>query len=320
MLPNKSLRKCAAIEFPNGMSSVGFVGHCTTPKALQSAVLMMHELGKENVTDNGVTLSKNLALQHKKGFLVVDSPASVSGENANVSCLASVVRPFSLVASKKLDSSPAPVLQVNQSWYSVWQIKYATLVFGAQFLSIDSFNSLLESLGRSKKVGKDVLLHALSVGMETDRLEISKEAYNQVQASFKASVRESRSKKPKKKAGRKRQNGRGKTSNKRPKLTSKGNHKSARSSNGARPSAKLIYDGLPTIKLDYPGGWPKGWTQKTFQRQSGDSKGAVDSYFFSPQRKFRLRSKVDVLRFLGKLEECNGDEHMLETATKFRAA
>ena len=66
---------------------------------------------------------------------------------------------------------------------------------------------------------------------------------------------------------------------------------------------KLIYAGPPTRPLD--GGWPEGWIQKTFQRFGGSS---CDSYFYPPTKIQRLRSLVEVKRFLSAAEKCGGDE------------
>jgi hypothetical protein len=69
-----------------------------------------------------------------------------------------------------------------------------------------------------------------------------------------------------------------------------------------------VYFGPPTRQLDYPGGWPKGWTQKTFKRASGASVRQTDDYFYSPQLKLKIRSISQVLHFLKALEARNGDE------------
>ncbi len=73
-------------------------------------------------------------------------------------------------------------------------------------------------------------------------------------------------------------------------------------------SAKEVWSGLPTEKLD--GGWPDGWTKKTYERQSGKTAGSTDSYWYSPITQVRLRSMAEVKRFLNALAQCNGDESL----------
>ena len=74
----------------------------------------------------------------------------------------------------------------------------------------------------------------------------------------------------------------------------------------ARESAKMVFSGLPDEPL--PGGWPDGWTKKVFQRASGESKGHTDRYWFTPINQFKLRSMVEVNKFMQALEQTNGDE------------
>jgi Methyl-CpG binding domain len=72
--------------------------------------------------------------------------------------------------------------------------------------------------------------------------------------------------------------------------------------------AKLLSE-YPADK-DYlrPQGWPPGWITKEFERTSGASKGTKDRYWYSPIRHYKLRSLVQVRKFLGLLEIHGGDE------------
>ena len=73
------------------------------------------------------------------------------------------------------------------------------------------------------------------------------------------------------------------------------------------PANKLLYIGPP--KSDRKTGkWPDGWTMEIYERQSGRTKGMTDKYFFSPKKKYRLRSMVEVERFLEEMVEHKGDE------------
>ena len=59
----------------------------------------------------------------------------------------------------------------------------------------------------------------------------------------------------------------------------------------------LVYEGPP--KNDLLGGWPDGWTQKTYQRYGSTGR---DSYYYPPGSDRRYRSLVEVLRFLERWE------------------
>lgn len=77
-------------------------------------------------------------------------------------------------------------------------------------------------------------------------------------------------------------------------------------SSGKRLPAEEVWSGEPDDDLD--GGWPEGWTKKTFQRASGRSKGDFDSYWYSPIENKKFRSMNEVRRFLAALQTTNGDE------------
>jgi hypothetical protein len=68
-----------------------------------------------------------------------------------------------------------------------------------------------------------------------------------------------------------------------------------------RPRAKLIREGPPTTPFPANGGvWPPGWTERIYQRASGESKGGLDYYWYPPEGAPKLRSRPDILRFLQK--------------------
>lgn len=56
------------------------------------------------------------------------------------------------------------------------------------------------------------------------------------------------------------------------------------------------------------GGWPDGWIKRTFERQSGATKGSRDRYWYTPITQKKLRSMVEVKRFMTALQEGGGDE------------
>jgi hypothetical protein len=73
-------------------------------------------------------------------------------------------------------------------------------------------------------------------------------------------------------------------------------------------TSNLDYEGPPRKPLNVPGGWPKGWTEQSYIRMSGATKGDSDSYWFTPENQIRIRSIKNVKLFLQCLDRCKGDE------------
>ena len=80
-------------------------------------------------------------------------------------------------------------------------------------------------------------------------------------------------------------------------------------STGGNSNTK-IWEGPPTSNLPGSFTWPDGWLEAKFQRQAGETTGRVDLYWFSPIKKFKFRSRTEVVRFLTLLQQHNGDEVM----------
>lgn len=76
----------------------------------------------------------------------------------------------------------------------------------------------------------------------------------------------------------------------------------------ARKEQPPVWAGPPDEDID--GGWPKGWMKRVFARKNGASKGSTDRYWYSPKESFKLRSMVQVKKFLKALKETKGDEKM----------
>mmetsp|Transcript_20402 Transcript_20402/g.57666 ORF Transcript_20402/g.57666 Transcript_20402/m.57666 type:complete len:85 (+) Transcript_20402:1-255(+) len=72
----------------------------------------------------------------------------------------------------------------------------------------------------------------------------------------------------------------------------------------------MTFEGTPDEP--YPGNeggdWPKGWVKRMFERTGGATKGQQDRYWYSPNIGFRLRSMVEVKRFVTALDRVDGDE------------
>jgi hypothetical protein len=60
------------------------------------------------------------------------------------------------------------------------------------------------------------------------------------------------------------------------------------------------------------GGWPTGWIRRIFERKGGATKGQSDRYWYTPIAAYKLRSMVQVKKFLAALAD-GGDE---ETAKR----
>ena len=79
-------------------------------------------------------------------------------------------------------------------------------------------------------------------------------------------------------------------------------------------SSPLVWEGVPREDLGQP--WPEGWMKRTFKRMTGKSAGTVDSYWYTPVLKYKLRSVKEVKRFLRAMEvyqttdESIGKKHM----------
>eukprot|EP00536_Pseudo-nitzschia_multiseries_P003733 jgi/Psemu1/252945/estExt_Genewise1Plus.C_580111 len=74
----------------------------------------------------------------------------------------------------------------------------------------------------------------------------------------------------------------------------------------ARQEPVPTWEGSPDEKID--GGWPTGWVKRLYARKTGATKGATDRYWYSPKEKIKLRSLVQVKKFMRALEDTNGDE------------
>jgi hypothetical protein len=73
-----------------------------------------------------------------------------------------------------------------------------------------------------------------------------------------------------------------------------------------RIRAEEVFSGIPNDKnVDWS--W-EGWTKKSFRRMSGKTKGGRYSYWYTPQKNYKLRSLAECRRFNQALKLHNGDE------------
>ena len=69
-----------------------------------------------------------------------------------------------------------------------------------------------------------------------------------------------------------------------------------------------IWEGVPSDVVTFDVDWSKGWAKRTFRRKSGLSKGSTDSYWYTPQKQYKLRSLKEVERFVRFCAESSNDE------------
>jgi hypothetical protein len=204
----------------------------------------------------------------------------------------------------KLASMPRPIdscaktsIAVNETWYLVWQLIYVVHTFATEFL--DGTDDTLKIL--CTKIGVDYKLAQFAVtrGMQLERNE----------GLRKRCCQKPRKRKAKRHLGSDPSARKG-PSKKRRKALSKSDTNcglKAGPNKKAKTSAKEIWFGTPGPD-EIPGGWPEGWTKRTFERQSGESKGHTDSYWYTPILKMKLRSIKEIKRFMGYLHDSSGDE------------
>lgn len=94
------------------------------------------------------------------------------------------------------------------------------------------------------------------------------------------------------------------------KTTARGTTPKKRGKTSSRKSigAPEVWSGEPDDNLGEGFEWSKGWIKKKFERQSGKTKGALDSYWYSPILQKKLRSLAEVKRFIRELKANGGDE------------
>jgi hypothetical protein len=197
---------------------------------------------------------------------------------------------------RQIDSANTSIA-VNETWYLVWQLIYVVHTFLAEFL--EGSDETLKML--CSKIGVDYTLAQFAVarGMKHERDKGLRK-----RCSRKPHARPRKAKKhlgrssdllARKKAFKKRRKTLSKTDTncgptKRPHLKAGPN---------GRPAAKEIWFGKPDPK-EIPGD-AKGWSKRTFQRQSGETKGSTDHYWYTPILKKKLRSLKEVERFVNVL-------------------
>jgi hypothetical protein len=82
-------------------------------------------------------------------------------------------------------------------------------------------------------------------------------------------------------------------------------------------SAPIVWEGVPEETYPGPGNiWPNGWLKRLYERKGGATKGTKDRYWYSPVLAVKLRSMVEVKRFVAALEMYGDDEEQAKKMYK----
>lgn len=225
-------------------------------------------------------------------------------ENVALTSLASIPKFASHLVGKEFG--------LNRTWYLVWQVAFVVHSFASKFVTPREYS--LTRLCDMLNLELDLVEFAVRRGIRVrsmdefkGRVKIAETRDNAIAQPVNRRLETNLDlSKDSRKLTRKQNNS--KSSRKAARAptdkTSVYTAKGGLASNGGRPPALLIWEGVPNESLH----WPSGWTKRVFQRQSGKTKGSTDNYWYSPLRQFKLRSLVEVHGFLQLLDTCNGDE------------
>ena len=70
----------------------------------------------------------------------------------------------------------------------------------------------------------------------------------------------------------------------------------------------ILWEGPPDEPFPAGGNWPDGWVKRVCERTSGATAGQTDKYWITPGVKQRLRSTMEVRRWIKAMQITNGDE------------
>jgi hypothetical protein len=214
---------------------------------------------------------------------------------------------------RTVDRCLKATFEVNEAWYLVWQVAYITNAFARKFLPFDlsataTINYSLEQL--CSRLGVDTAMVKQAVARGVEKRTLFGKQITKKQKKRKASSLESKkaSKKARKDNSKSSKSVNKKASRAPPAVQVLGaspNSSIVTGPNG-RPAAREVWRGRPDEPME--GGWPPGWRKTLVQRVSGATAGHTDRYWHTPQKRYKLRSMVDVKRFMAALKTVGGDE------------
>lgn len=305
-------------------SSFAFDDHSCYSKALLAA-------GWKAESQGTVETSTGTVLLHPdEKFLICRCRTAVPGSIPSLGHLASIaVRSQEVVGERKSSSTSS-----NLEWYAFWQIGFVVHTFIAKYVVADQQQSCRDRLEAmlsehtNSSLEKGLLQYVIRTSMSKKHSTLdaltsiaTKKATNDFEQKLWGSS--SGIDRRQFSTGRTKAKTKSNATAKKSKLQlrvpcANTGHVSYYDEN-SKSFERKIYEGAPNKTL--PGGveWPLGWKQVTIQRIIGGSQKAKDSYFFSPQTSFRLRSLKDVVRFLGELKKYDGNERKCIEVGGFKA-
>jgi hypothetical protein len=200
--------------------------------------------------------------------------------------------PRSVTSARQIGAS------INTTWYVLWQVFWPVHVFATTFLDNSVYS--MERLCQEVQLPLSTARYAIAngIGKSNDMIDYTfipcctpKHYHASTLTKKNTSSKTQKSDQPF--AHRKH-------------VYNKPTTKKDQSVPNIKVAARCIYEGpVQSFPAHIPS---EGWIQKTFERQSGASKGSTDSYWFSPQSKYRLRSHREIERFVEALKKFSGDE------------
>jgi Methyl-CpG binding domain len=82
---------------------------------------------------------------------------------------------------------------------------------------------------------------------------------------------------------------------------------------GRAQQPKLVWTGTAVgdrINTEGTEDWPDKWVKKVFKRRKGESKGRLDSYWYSPKNGLKFRSLQEIERYMKVAKETDNDEEL----------
>jgi hypothetical protein len=71
-----------------------------------------------------------------------------------------------------------------------------------------------------------------------------------------------------------------------------------------------VWEGVPDDPVAFDIDWSTGWVKRGFERTSGARKSFIDYYWYTPERKYKLRSLKEVERFVNFYHANDQDEEV----------
>lgn len=286
-----------------------YFGYSTVPKCFLAAVLdELAYIDSPQVGDLAPQESrKERPLEHDLDFVMVifKGFGTSIGQSQEHALLRSIPR-----SSSYQLRSPS---RLNVTWYLVWQVFYPVYCFAQTFIKD---YCLVEELCKAIKISPALAGFAIKGAFVPPQQVAYKRFLRLKDQSVDSSTSTNRSHKGRRKKAKI------KCEKKKCAIEPTGrlgsSHSSSSRSTASRLKPLLLYEGPPDPKFlaGFLEQWPAGWIQRVFQRQSGSSRGLTDHYWYSPVMGYKLRSVVELKKFLTALQRFQNDENKAWSSLK----